>query len=373
MNDSAKAFERLFRDEAPLAVDRALAELRAGRPIVIQGPRSVAIIAAIDAISPSVFHAFAVAGGRDARVVLSAARAEVLGLSVNGPVAVPVSGLDRDSVYRLACGVDAGKPENWMAGDAIAETAIDLCKHALLLPAVLIAHAVGELPETMQRVGLDDVRTVLNRHHHDLEIVSRAEVPLAGHVSASFVVFRGGPAMRDQVAIIVGDPDPIRPIPVRLHSACLTGDLFGSLRCDCGDQLRKVVARLAAEGGGVLLYLDQEGRGTGIRNKMRAYALQDAGLDTIDADAMLGYGADERRYDVAASMLLMLGYREVRLLTNNPDKVAALHRAGIEVRDRQPLTGMVTAENHRYLSTKAKRAGHLLGDVLGRAPQAEGA
>jgi GTP cyclohydrolase II len=373
LHDNAKAFARLFRDEAPLAVDRALAELRAGRPIVLDAPRSAAIIAAIDAISSSVFDAFATAGDGDARIVLSAARARVLGLSVNGPVAVPVSGLDRDSVYRLACGVDAGTPENWIAGDAIAETAIDLCKHALLLPAVLIARVAGELPATMQRLALDDVRTVLHGHRHHLEIVSRAEVPLAGQVTASFVVFRGRPALRDQIAIIVGDPNPIRPVPVRLHSACLTGDLFGSLRCDCGDQLRKVVACLASEGGGVLLYLDQEGRGTGIRNKMRAYALQDAGLDTIDADAVLGYGADERRYDLAASMLSMLGYREVRLLTNNPDKVAALHRAGIEVTGRQPLTGMVTAENHRYLSTKAKRAGHLLGDLLGRAPRAEGA
>ena len=159
---------------------------------------------------------------------------------------------------------------------------------------------------------------------------------------------------------------------MRLHSACLTGDLFGSLRCDCGDQLRKAVARLTQAGGGVLLYLDQEGRGTGIRNKMRAYALQDAGLDTIDADAMLGYDADERRYDIAASMLLQLGYRRIRLLTNNPDKIAALGRAGIEVAEVQPLTGLVTRENRRYLSTKAKRAGHTLEKLLSQPRRAEG-
>jgi GTP cyclohydrolase II len=154
------------------------------------------------------------------------------------------------------------------------------------------------------------------------------------------------------------------PVPLRLHSACLTGDLFGSLRCDCGDQLRKAVTRLAESGGGVLLYLDQEGRGTGLRNKMRAYALQDRGLDTIDADAMLGYGADERRYDIAAAMLRQLGFREVRLLTNNPDRTAALRRAGIEVTEMQPLTGKVTAENRPYLAAKARRAGHVLQDLL---------
>jgi GTP cyclohydrolase II len=189
-------------------------------------------------------------------------------------------------------------------------------------------------------------------------------VPMANGVTGRFMVFRGGPAARDQVAVVVGDPDPAKPVLVRAHSACLTGDLFGSLRCDCGDQLDNALARLAEEGGGVLLYLDQEGRGIGIGNKMRAYALQDDGFDTIDADAVLGFSADERRYEYAASILHKLGYRKVILLTNNPEKIGGLTRAGIEVVGRQPLFGAVTAQNNGYLRTKEKRAQHMLQDLL---------
>jgi GTP cyclohydrolase II len=237
---------------------------------------------------------------------------------------------------------------------------------------VIEGPATDRLPAAIHRLGLDQLRGLPDRDRHSLEIVSRARVPLAGDIETTFVVFRAEPGLRDQVAIVVGEPDPDTAVALRLHSACLTGDLFGSLRCDCGDQLRQSVRRLAAEGGGILLYLDQEGRGTGIRNKMRAYALQDEGFDTIDADALLGYGADERRYELAAGMLLRLGFRRVHLLTNNPDKVAALRRAGIDVEGRQPLNGMVTPENRRYLSTKARRAGHLLDELLSLPRQAEG-
>jgi GTP cyclohydrolase II len=137
--------------------------------------------------------------------------------------------------------------------------------------------------------------------------------------------------------------------------------------------LRNALAQLATEEGGILLYLDQEGRGTGIRNKMRAYALQDEGLDTIDADATLGYSADERRYEIAASMLAKLGCRRIRLLTNNPDKVAGLQRAGIDVVGRRPLLATITEENQSYLSTKVERAGHLLNGYLRSTPSADGA
>jgi GTP cyclohydrolase II len=158
---------------------------------------------------------------------------------------------------------------------------------------------------------------------------------------------------------------------VRVHSACLTGDLFGSLKCDCGDQLHGAMDRLASEGGGVLLYLDQEGRGIGIGNKMRAYALQQDGLDTIDADAALGFSADERSFKCAAAMLLTLGFRKIVLLTNNPEKVGALTRAGLDVVGRRPLFGCVTPQNRHYLQVKADRSHHALGALL--KPPAAGA
>ena len=368
---SLTLFETLFCDDGQLAVDRALAELRAGRPIVVEAPDGPQIMAAFDAIAPSVLEAFARLG--NSVLILSQVRARVLGLAADGSVALAIAGLDRAAIGRLATGLDVVTSVNWQPADAVAAIGIELCKHALLLPAALVARGGfgGEMPASIYRLGLERVKSLLRRDRHALEIVSRAQVPLVEAADASLVVFRGGPVLRDQVAIVMGNPDPARPVLVRMHSACLTGDLFGSLRCDCGDQLRSALTQLAEEGG-VLLYLDQEGRGTGIRNKMRAYALQDDGLDTIDADAALGYAPDERRYDIAASMLAALGYRRIRLLTNNPDKLDSLRRAGIEVVGRRALPGAVTAENRNYLATKVLRAGHLLNGYLKPGQSIEG-
>ena len=167
------------------------------------------------------------------------------------------------------------------------------------------------------------------------------------------------------MAVLVGDrrrwPDPV---PVRIHSACLTGDLFGSLRCDCGEQLRGSLRVFTASGGGVLLYLAQEGRAIGLGNKLRAYTLQQQGLDTIDADCTLGFGADERLYDAAVEMLRHLEVDRVRLLTNNPEKVRALRDGGIEVVEREALYGTLNRHNLSYVKAKASRAGHWLGDLL---------
>jgi GTP cyclohydrolase II len=164
---------------------------------------------------------------------------------------------------------------------------------------------------------------------------------------------------------MVGNPaDWPDPLPVRLHSACLTGDLFGSLRCDCGEQLRGSMKLFGARGGGVLLYLAQEGRGIGLRNKFRAYTLQDGGLDTIDADNTLGFGPDERRYDVAARMLQSLGLKRIELLTNNPEKMRAMEEAGITVVGRRPLHGTLNRHNRPYVEAKVNRAGHWLKDML---------
>jgi GTP cyclohydrolase II len=169
-------------------------------------------------------------------------------------------------------------------------------------------------------------------------------------------------------ALIVGRPEFEQPVLVRLHSACLTGDVFGSRRCDCGDQFKLALARLS-KAGGIVLYLKQEGRGLGLANKMRAYALQDLGLDTIDADMALGFEDDERDYRTAARMLQLLGCRRVVLMTNNPGKLEALSRAGIEIYGRVPLEAPITAENYRYLATKASRAGHCLDRLRGKRLQ----
>ena len=190
-----------------------------------------------------------------------------------------------------------------------------------------------------------------------LVVASEASVPLVSGSAARFVVFRDALGV-DQVAIIIGKPNFAEPVPVRLHSACLTGDVFGSQRCDCGDQLRLAMTRLESLGGGIILYLAQEGRGIGLANKMRAYRLQDAGLDTRDANTMLGFEDDERDYAIAATMLRTLNCTRIVLLTNNPAKLDGLKKGGIEILARIPLETPVNSHNRRYLTTKAVRSGH---------------
>jgi len=232
----------------------------------------------------------------------------------------------------------------------------------LLLPALVSTtlHAGDTAFDACLHLALDDLRCGAAQAGQDYELVTRSPVPLRDVGMTEFAVFRGGVAQRDQVAVIVGSPDLQGVVPVRVHSSCLTGDLFGSLKCDCGDQLRRALRTLKELGGGILLYLDQEGRGTGIAAKMRAYGYQHEGLDTIDADAQLGFGADERRYGSAIAMLRGLGVQRIQLLTNNPTKVQHLRNAGIEVLGSIPVTGEITAENEQYLRTKAARAGHHL-------------
>jgi 3,4-dihydroxy 2-butanone 4-phosphate synthase/GTP cyclohydrolase II len=197
-------------------------------------------------------------------------------------------------------------------------------------------------------------------HVHPVTLVSQAALPTRfGQFKVAVFAIDGTPS--EAVALmrgpLGGDVIPL----VRLHSECLTGDVLGSLRCDCGQQLSAALALIARAASGVLLYLRQEGRGIGLANKIRAYALQDTGLDTVDANLALGLPVDRREYASAAAILRELGLRRVRLLTNNPMKSAALERHGVEIVERVPLTVRPNSVNRRYLRTKADRMGHLLG------------
>ena len=249
--------------------------------------------------------------------------------------------------------------------DLAEAAALALANLAQLLPAVIVvdASATAMLALPILAVDAGDVFAFRDRAVKSLKIVSRAIVPLEGAGACEFVVFRGGDGFRDQVAILVSDPSPSRPVLARIHSACLTGDLFGSLKCDCGEQLRGTVRAMAEQGGGVVLYLDQEGRGNGIANKMRAYRLQDQGFDTYDADEMLGFGQDQRRFDFGAEMLKLLGFTSVRLMTNNPRKIEALREGGLEVVSTHRVLTRPTAHNEKYLTAKRDKGGHLLGDI----------
>src|SRR6185437_5666256 len=236
---------------------------------------------------------------------------------------------------------------------------VKLAKLAGLLPATVV-EAVRPAPKGAVALKAADILAYDEEIVRTLRIVARARVPLEGAEKTELVSFRpmdGGP---EHYAIVIGAPPTAKPVLTRLHSECFTGDLLGSLKCDCGTQLRGAIETIARAGGGVLLYLAQEGRGIGLINKLRAYRLQDQGFDTIDANERLGFEADERQYGLAARMLSLLGYRSVRLLTNNPDKVAALKAAGVKVAGRVPHAFPDNEHNRAYLHTKASRAGHFL-------------
>nr|WP_277754016.1 GTP cyclohydrolase II [Porphyrobacter sp. GA68] len=241
-----------------------------------------------------------------------------------------------------------------------AETALELARLAGILPAFLVApHAAGE-PVTVSPADLsawtDPAR---------LFIATRAQLPTHAAEDAEILVFRKPDDLREHAALVIGKRRAERVPLVRVHSECLTGDVFGSLKCDCGPQLDGALARMATEaaggGWGALLYLRQEGRGIGLVNKLRAYRLQDQGFDTVDANERLGLPDEARDFPTAAAMLRLIHVDHVRLLTNNPAKVAALEHAGISVVERVPHEQGGNRHNARYLATKRDRAGHLLG------------
>jgi len=354
----------LFGDPAAVACERAAGELRSGRPLVVrdaQGLRTAVL--AVDGATPATHAGFSAASGGDVALSLTPTRARLLGLAAPRGARIDLSGHAFELLAALSY-LPIGTPYAgpWSRGTERDAGGLEIARLGLLLPALLVHDlAAGTSPfDDCVEISLDEVSSAAARAGQGWELVARTRVPLREYGDAQFAVFRGGVAQRDQVAIVIGTPDFSQPVPVRVHSSCLTGDLFGSLKCDCGDQLRHGLHTLAQLGGGVLLYMDQEGRGTGIAAKMRAYGYQHEGLDTIDADALLGFGPDERRYEGAAAMLRGLGVGQVRLLSNNPEKVDRLCAAGVEVIERIPVTGRITADNEGYLRTKAARAGHAL-------------
>src|SRR5215213_6909907 len=370
-NGNGHAGSGVFGSPDRVLVKRGLAEFRSGRPVVFSSQNTKFIIALpVDGLDEARLHAFEhLCAPAVLRLVVTARRARALGIESDGPVALKLAnGIGAEAIYSLVADVDPAEvAELEGQADERAAAAIELAKIAQRLPALLVADlpsptaALTEPPLIV--VGSEAVMKFRRDDVHSLEIAGEAKVPLQGGLSTRFVVFRdavgGGSA-----AVIVGEPDFSKPVPVRLHSACLTGDVFGSSRCDCGDQLRLATKRLNEEGGGVILYLEQEGRGLGLANKMRAYALQDAGLDTVDANTTLGFDDDERDYGIAAHMLKKLGCTSIYLMTNNPAKLDGLKGLGIEVVGRKPLHAPINAHNRRYMTAKAMRAGHKLDPLM---------
>jgi GTP cyclohydrolase II len=356
-------------------VDRAVTDLRRGGFVLLRQGASALLAQAAEGVSPDSLARLRHLAGEPS-LVLTRRRAAALGL------AEPPS--DRGGALLLRLAADTGAEELRDLADpgaeraqrlppgpateaaGAADAAVELLKLARLLPAAVVAPLSARNAAALaERDGLllleaESVFAYQATAAQSLRPVSEARVPLADAENTRIIAFRPSDGGIEHIAILIGDPDPARPVLLRLHSECFTGDLLGSLRCDCGDQLRGAIAEIARTGSGALLYLAQEGRGIGLVNKLRSYRLQDAGLDTVDANEQLGFDADERVYLPAAEMLRQLGFQHVRLLTNNPEKVAALMRCGIAVVERVPHIFPANGHNERYLRTKATRSGHLL-------------
>jgi len=354
----------LFGSREHLDVSRALNELQARRPIRVIAPDESLIALPVEGLDDKRLCEFAVLC-RPAvpKLIVTQQRARALGIDTSTPMALSLPGMvDASSIFELAAGNKGQFAAGAQAASHAARAAIQLVKLARGLPAILTAAMPAiedEMVQAISVVGADAVKRFGASATDTLVRASEASIPLASGASAHFVVFRDALGI-DQVAIIVGKPDHSKPVPVRLHSACLTGDVFGSRRCDCGDQLQLAISRLEALGDGIILYLAQEGRGIGLANKMRAYRLQDTGLDTRDANTTLGFEDDERDYGIAALILRALDFTRIVLLTNNPAKLEGLAKAGIEITARVPLEAPITPHNKRYLTTKAVRSGHKL-------------
>jgi GTP cyclohydrolase II len=342
-------------------VARALDALRRGWPVRIDGLALLAVETADDGR----LAAFDPAGAAD--VLISPSRAETLKLSNQlaaaepDPVRVARAWLTLSDAVALADpALDLATPLKGpfravpLPESGAARAAMRLARLAGLLPAFFVA---ADTPDEVVAVTAAAVTAYDSPAR--LVIASRARLPVAAAESTEIVAFRSADEAVEHVALVIGAPDGGPPL-VRLHSECLTGDALGSLKCDCGPQLDAALHAIAGAGWGILLYLRQEGRGIGLVNKLRAYQLQDQGFDTVDANLRLGFAVDERDFGVAARMLALLGQERVRLMTNNPAKVAGLEAAGISVVERVAHAPGGNPHNHAYLATKRDRTGHLL-------------
>jgi len=347
-------------------VERAICEIRAGRPVVLHDGCKRIIAVGVEALDERLAAELELAAQGSAGLVLTAPRLRRIGLDRSEPGFVALPQVDVERIRALALDAKARIDAPAATLPQIYLGALELLRLSLVLPAAVVLSAPGAeaLLPGLLAVALANVRGYRAARAASLHIVSRAPTPLEGAPNSEFVIFRGGEGLRDQVAIVVGKPDLAQPVTVRLHSACLTGDLFGSLKCDCGDQLRRSVRDMATSGGGVLLYLDQEGRGNGLSNKIRAYDLQAEGYDTYDADEVLGFSQDQRGFDFAADMLKQLGVTRVQVMTNNPVKIAALKDAGLDVVSHHRVLGRRNDHNLRYLASKRDRAGHFFEQDL---------
>ncbi len=352
-------------------IARARADLRMGVPVVLTAGDGAALVLAAETLDAQRLADLHALGGRPV-IAISARRAETLkARPYDGDLARIVLPPDASLAWVLGVADPADDLKTPMKGPLASERAgsarlhrlaIRLAKSARLLPASVVLPLGDGLSFAAAHslTIVDAAAAEALPEETDLHPVVSARLPLEVSEAGRLQIFRPGDGGEEHYAIEIGQPARDAPVLARLHSACFTGDLMGSLKCDCGPQLRGALAQMGAEGAGVLLYLNQEGRGIGLANKMRAYSLQDQGFDTVEANHRLGFEDDERDFRIGAEILKRMGFSAVRLLTNNPRKVAMMEEHGVSVAERVPLKVGETAHNRAYLATKAKKSGHLL-------------
>jgi GTP cyclohydrolase II len=362
-----------------IEVERAAGDLRAGLPVMVTDADGACLVAAPETISREMMSTIlAHIPNKDPFFLLTAERGDALKLRryTPGTLALPIRA-HLDALWAMRDLADPSRDlSNPLRGPfavrreplpPAAGSAVRIMKIANLLPgafgwffdkgeATRIVRKLGVLSASVSAIDSYRERAVTT-----MRMITQAKLPLESAENTQILAFGPQSGGREHLVLLIGDPSPERPPLVRIHSECFTGDLLGSLKCDCGDQLRGAIARMGADPhGGVLLYLAQEGRGIGLINKLRAYNLQDQGFDTVDANTRLGFEPDERVFSVASEILKRLGFTAVRLLTNNPEKVAALEDQGVRIVERVPHAFPENPHNAGYLKVKARRTGHLL-------------
>lgn len=351
---------------------RARADLRMGVPVVLCNDAHAVLVVAVETLNADRLTDLRQQDNAPV-VAITVRRADTLkARAYDGDLARVILPKDADLawVQAIADPVDdliapmKGPLNTQRDGDAgLARMGLKLAKSARLLPAVIVAQ-IKDGRSFAAKHGLTRIDQTLAAPHlserSPLHPVVSARLPMDVSEAGRLHVYRPQDGGEEHYAIEIGRPARDKPVLARLHSACFTGDLMGSLKCDCGPQLRAALAQMGATGAGVLLYLNQEGRGIGLANKMRAYSLQDQGFDTVEANHRLGFEDDERDFRLGSDILKSMGFSAVRLLTNNPAKIAMMEKAGINVAERVPLKVGETAHNRAYLATKATKSGHLL-------------
>ncbi len=361
-----------FRPDIVELLARARADLRMGVPVILCDDTGSVLVLAVETLATERLAQVHQLAGTPV-VAITDRRAETLkARAYDGDLARILLPGDADIGWVSAIADPSGDlispmkgPLNTMRGGNadLHRVALTLAKSARLLPAAVVAQIPdGREFAARHRLTLIDRDAAIPHlgERSPLFAVVSARLPLAVSEATRLHVYRPRDGGEEHCAVEIGRPARDRPVLTRLHSACFTGDLLGSLKCDCGPQLHAALAQMGGEGAGILLYLNQEGRGIGLANKMRAYSLQDQGFDTVEANHRLGFEDDERDFRLGADILKALGFGEVRLLTNNPAKIAMMRKTGISVVERVALNVGETAQNRAYLATKAARSGHLL-------------